>query len=345
MADTLFREYDIEVMNESDVSGEIVRPFCHAMGYRPGHPAGNLRSEVHLEYDCAFLGRKKGTDPKLRGRPDFVCEVVSYGRWVIEAKAPDIELTLEQSQQAYTYAAHPGIAAEFYILANGREFRLYRIGNPDKPVEIWKTEETPAKLMALQNVLGPPAVKKRAAVVVDLADPLAPGMPSTVSIMGGEISFESNVSNLPSYPDLNGVRNAVIGRKISRTSEGVIEAEIDWRSSFAQMDGINSLMGLNPATVRCSTAYISVDKNAPSLFQGIVHAHVPKGMKIPQSPFSPGGVSLVDVEADTFVEAVGFIDGHRFVGTVSLDLAVRTVSGIITLRSEGRFEFLLGQPI
>jgi hypothetical protein len=195
---SIFGYHNIERMNEDDVAGELVRPLCHALGYRQGHPEANLRSQVPLQYDRAYLGRKKGErDPVLRGRADFICEVVSYARWVVEAKSPAEVLTLEASQQAHTYATHPEIAAEFYMLCNGREFQLFQVGMPEKPVLQWLKDETDAKLMGLRNLLGPEAMKKRAATPIDLGKPLAPGVASSLRIVGGEVIYSKNTATMP----------------------------------------------------------------------------------------------------------------------------------------------------
>jgi predicted type IV restriction endonuclease len=103
---------NMDGMNETDVREVIVRPFLEQLGYRYGTEA-HIRTEYPLRYSRAFLGRKdEKRDPNLRGRADYACEVVSHGRWVVEVKAPHKELDLEDSQQAYTYAAHPEIADE-----------------------------------------------------------------------------------------------------------------------------------------------------------------------------------------------------------------------------------------
>lgn len=194
---SIFPPHHIDGMNEDDVAGELVRPLCRALGYTQGNPEANLRSQISLQYDKAFLGHKDGKkDPVLRGRPDFVCEVVSYARWVVEAKKPSITLSQDDSYQGHTYATHPEIAAEFYMLTNGREFRLYRVGNPDNPALTWQKEETDELLPALQNFLGPDAMKKRAQTKIDLGKPLAVGLGSSVEIVGGHIVYSCNITTI-----------------------------------------------------------------------------------------------------------------------------------------------------
>ena len=89
----MFKSLDVSSMNETDVREAIVRPLLNALGYRHGTKA-NIRTELTLRYDQSFLGRKApGKDPKLQGRADYVCEVIPYGRWIVEVKSPANDLT------------------------------------------------------------------------------------------------------------------------------------------------------------------------------------------------------------------------------------------------------------
>jgi hypothetical protein len=84
---------NFDAMNETDVREVIVRPILEKLGYAHNTPA-NIRTEVPLRYEKAFLGRKKPSkDPPLAGRADYVCDATPYGRWVVEVKAPKQELT------------------------------------------------------------------------------------------------------------------------------------------------------------------------------------------------------------------------------------------------------------
>lgn len=125
----------------------------------------------------------------MRGRADYECGVISYGRWVVEAKAPSQELTREDAELAHTYAAHPEIAADLYLLTNGREFRVYQTSMPERPALVWTLSETIDRFDIIDNILGPDAVKKRAQrEKIDIAKPLGKGIGSKVKIVGGVIT-------------------------------------------------------------------------------------------------------------------------------------------------------------
>jgi Type I restriction enzyme R protein N terminus (HSDR_N) len=95
---------DFSSMNETDVRETIVRPLIESLGYRHGTEA-NIRTEQTLRYGKTFLGRKNPKkDPDLVGRADYICEVISFGRWVVEVKSPAESITQDAVEQAHIFA-------------------------------------------------------------------------------------------------------------------------------------------------------------------------------------------------------------------------------------------------
>ena len=114
----MFDPLDFTNLNETDVREEILAPLIRSLGYRSGTENDVIR-EQSLRYPRAFLGRKKpGQDPVLRGKADYILDARNAVRWVIEAKAPDVELDLDAVEQAYTYASHPEVRAVYFVLSN-----------------------------------------------------------------------------------------------------------------------------------------------------------------------------------------------------------------------------------
>jgi hypothetical protein len=189
---------DFNSMNETDVREIIVRPILTRLGYAHGTQA-NIRTEVPLRYDKAFLGRKDPKrDPTLVGRADYVCEAISYGRWTVEVKSPNHLLGQDDVEQAHTYSAHPGVAASHFLLTNGREFRLYATGQLDRPILEWKFEDTEQHMMTIFNIVGPEAIRKLTKTLrPDVNKPLAAGMPSRMRIVGGEVRYGNIVLRIP----------------------------------------------------------------------------------------------------------------------------------------------------
>lgn len=114
---------------EADVRERIIFPMLIKLG----HPAETIKTGLYLKYERRFLGRKKpGKDPILRGRPDYVVEIDSRLRMVIEAKEPG-EIEEDEREQAYSYAVHAQVRAVLFVMASGSHF------------EIWETAAKPGE--------------------------------------------------------------------------------------------------------------------------------------------------------------------------------------------------------
>ncbi len=118
-----FPAYDFKSMGETDVREEIIAPLLRHLGYRSG-TANNVVREQHLTYSQLSLGRKKSSDPYLRGKADYICEAGGRVRWVIEAQAPGESLNSAIEEQAWSYAVHPEIRAVYFVVSNGHQFKL-----------------------------------------------------------------------------------------------------------------------------------------------------------------------------------------------------------------------------
>lgn len=328
-----FTQINIEGMNETDVREAIVRPFIHALGYAYGTP-NHIRTELPLRYDKAFLGRKNASkDPALRGRADYICEVISHGRWVIEVKAPDQDLTLDDAQQAHTYAAHPEVAAFYYLLTNGREFRLYRMSRPDEPELSWKLTETNDRFPVIRNILGPAAIKQRALIdVIDVRKPLAPGLKSSARIVGGHLTYSEHFSKNPQIAaglkQFAGMRATITGKDVVRTEWGLLRAQVEILRGNALLDQLNQLASMESFVFESADEYVSTEPTKPSIFQNITGGSLDAGTTFQGIPFVPSFALPFPIEMLTYTEAVGFLDGERFRGTfmVSYDFRVPNIA-------------------
>jgi hypothetical protein len=183
---TMSQRPNFDAMNETDVREIVVRPLIERLGYLHGTDA-TILTEKTLRYDRAFLGRKNPKkDPPLVGRADYVCEVVLYGRWIVEVKAPSEELSQDVVEQAHTNAGHPEITASFFLITNGRKFRLLETAKLERPALEWDFEDEDDNLLRIFNTLSPAAFRKRARItLVDPGKPLGRGVASRMRIMGG----------------------------------------------------------------------------------------------------------------------------------------------------------------
>lgn len=120
-------KFDYEVLNNSEfkedsVREEIIMPLIKALGYDYKGKYKIVRSRK-LQHPFTMIGANKY---KISIFPDYILECDGKCVCIIEAKAPSESLDNEECiSQAYSYAVHREVAAKFYVLCNGKEFRLY----------------------------------------------------------------------------------------------------------------------------------------------------------------------------------------------------------------------------
>jgi hypothetical protein len=312
---------NFDAMNETDVREIVVRPLIERLGYRHGTDA-TILTEKTLRYDRAFLGRKNPKkDPSLVGRADYVCEVVSYGRWIVEVKAPSEELSQDVVEQAHTYAAHPEIAASFFLITNGRKFRLFETAMLERPALEWDFEDEDDNLLRLFNTLSPAAFRKRAKItLVDPGKPLGRGVASRMRIMGGEITYEEHSGSHPFLKGsaVNGLVLPVTGGYVTRAEDKRIVGHVCVAKVAAFMQELNAAIGASDDyDFFSATEYISDDPEHPSIFQNFETNLVPAGKMI-SIPGMPSVPMPFEMSTTAFTEAVGFVREDKFVGTMRL---------------------------
>lgn len=331
---------DFASMNETDVRETIVRPLIESLGYRHGTDA-YIRTEQTLRYAKAFLGRKNpARDPDLVGRADYICGVVSFGRWIVEAKSPREALTQETVEQAHTYAAHPEIAASHFLITNGREFKLYETSRLESPALAWEFQDTDDNSLRLFNVLSPAALRRRAkANLVDSGKPLGRGLSSRLRIVGGEVLYEEYEGSHPLFQEssINGLRLPVVGGSVSRTDDNRIVGRIEI-SKPAPILFIGEGAGFDAYDFYSAAEYISDDPEHPTIFQNLITQVTPVGrqMNLP----GLGRYSMpFEFSVSAFTEAVGHIANGEFVGTMRLacDLEISKMAPQIRELMASRF--------
>lgn len=317
---------DFDAMNETDVRETIVRPLLHKLGYAHGTQA-NIRTEVHLKYDGAFLGHKNPKkDPPLRGRADYICEAITYGRWVVEVKAPHEELTREDAEQAHTYSAHPEIAASHFLLTNGRMFRLYLTGKLAAPLLEWSFDQLDNQMMTLHNILGPEAVQRTANLIRhDVAKPLGMSLPSRLRIVGGEVVYGEHRSDHPLFGSdvMKGSVGSVSGGRVTRLEDGRIEAVVTVRSPFPHLAEINRQAGLEDFVFMTSNEFISTDPDNPTMLQNVIDKRLEPGGRFSPMRGMPEIPLPIGFDCTAYTEATGFVSNGEFRGVLSFDYDFR----------------------
>ena len=311
-------------MNETDVREIVVRPLLNRLGYEHG-TENTIRTEQTFRYARAFLGRKNtAKDPPLVGRADYILEVASVGRWVVEVKSPAEALDRDVVEQAHTYAAHPEVAALFFMVTNGRSFRLYRTSSLEAPIMSWDFEDTEEVFLALANLVGPDAIRRKMALLKpDAGKPLGRGLGSEVQIIGGWIQYEDHVSNHPllnlAMNDVNGLRLPITGGTVSRAEDGRLHAKLHTAKAMPMVGELSELLEVTDGyDFYAADELISTDQERPTIFQNLIHSNAPAGtqMKVPGmgAIAAPFGFRFAAT-----TEAVGFVEGDVFKGTMALD--------------------------
>lgn len=307
-------------MNETDVREIVVRPLLERLGYKHGTKA-NIRTEVPLRYGRAFLGRKNPKrDPSLAGRADYVCDAIPYGRWVIEVKKPAQAITVDDVQQAHTYAAHPEISAAYFLITNGRDWDLYRTSSLQDPILRWSFADQESVMLRLFNLVGPEAIKRLVSLMKpDPGKPLGPNLASEIELIGGHVVYEDHQSSHPllDTSQLNGLSLPITGGYVRRTEDGRIHAHVKVASAMALMKELSDAMGVDGYDFFSADEYVSDDPEEPTILQNIVEMITPAGTSV---SFPPFGAFPTPFESRivAYTEAVGFVREGVFSGTMRL---------------------------
>lgn len=315
---------DWSSMNETDVREVVIRPFIESLGYKHGTQA-TIRTEVPLRYDKAFLGRKKPAKDAALGKADYVCETISYGRWVVEVKAPSREISQDDIEQAHTYSAHPEISALYFLVTNGRDFQLFMTSRLERPLLRWSYEEIEDLRLQISSILEFDAIKKYAArVTPSTGRPLGKGLPPEVRILGGEVVYGQHHSDHPLLQEdlITDSVAPITEGFVRRQQDGRIQAYLRVLTLTGASRQLNESLGLDRFEFATSSAEISSDRDAPTIFKNVQSGSVSEGelLEIP----GQGMIAVpFTISFEVFSEAIGFMDDGQFRGIVSFDYEFR----------------------
>jgi hypothetical protein len=198
------------------------------------------------------LGRKKGTDPNVSGRADYVCEVKTYGRFVVEVKAPHETIRRDVVEQAHTYAAHPEVSAIYILITNGRSFYVYRTSFFEKPILSIDLNDLDFRFLELSNIICPSALRSHyTKMSIVPGKPLGHNLaPRLIDLRGTVQCGKHEVIDLQSGKPFEGDIDLLIGKvgtiydgSVERNSNGAIVAKVQFRSSYQQLEDLQRLLG------------------------------------------------------------------------------------------------------
>ena len=312
---------DWAAMNETDVREAVVRPFIESLGYRHGTQA-TIRAEVPLRYGKAFLGRKNPAKDPLLGKADYVCDVISYGRWVVEVKAPSKTITQDDIEQAHTYASHPEISALYFLVTNGIDYQLFMVSRLTAPLLRWSYDSLELFRSRVENILGLDAIIKYVRrITPDIGQPLGKGLPSRLRILGGEIIYGQHHSNHPLLHDdvINNTIAPITEGNVTREEDGRISASLRVISVTGAARELNERLGLDRFKFATTASEISKYVQSPTIFNNIQVGSLNEGDLIGNIMGQKNVILPFTISFEVFSEAIGYFDGTEFKGIVSFD--------------------------
>jgi hypothetical protein len=262
---------------EPAVREEIIAPILKALGYR-SNSDNDIRYELNLRYPRDYLGHKKpDTDPPIRGKADYVCYAGKRVTWVVEAKSSESGITLDELEQAFTYARHPEVRAVYFCLCNGREWRVYATDGSAEAPPLRTIDPRDPKTAArdLESLLGPAALQSRfAAVAADSLPPIGPGLLSFAQITGGFTAYDRCT---PDLAPMRGLTLSVTGGAIQRLETGGLSVYWQARGPYAPIQRLLERLGLTRAEAFSPANALSDQAANPTAFEGAMSTVFPAG--------------------------------------------------------------------
>ncbi|MBD1995533.1 type I restriction enzyme HsdR N-terminal domain-containing protein [Leptolyngbya sp. FACHB-541] len=333
-----FEDYDFSLLNESDIREEIIAPLLRYLGYRSGTSANIIR-EQSLRYPRVFLGRKDTKkDPELRGRADYICEVDSSVRWIIEAKPP-VDITLNDIEQSYTYANHPGVRAVYFCLINGLQVKIYQTNQgPDAlPLLEVNYEKLDENFSRIQNVIGPDAIRRdHPRIEPDIGEPIGKGLRSIVRVTSGSVVFTSSNVSLPILEELT---LTISGGSVERNENQHLIAYLQSQMPFRSMNELNTKLGLDRFELVSTEMNLSSNSLKPTLFTEVTNTVLPAGDTV-FDPYNWKPLRLLrNISYRTETQAEGILTERRFHGAFRLKYQLLDFNQ--TIDAQGKFELHL----
>ena len=294
----------MEQMNEADLREEFLAPLLTFLGYRSG-TEGNVSRELSLRYPRSFLGTKKpGSDPYLRGRADYVMEVVGHARWVLEAKSPSEIIDVDAIEQARSYALHPEVGAVYFVISNGHEFLLFRTSSPpgSEPFLHISYGQFSTRIEDVRSVLGVESIRRDFSDLV-VGRPIGYGLRSIAKVASGFIHYsESNVSQ----PLLRQLEIAIVDGAVERGEGGALIAYVVTRAPIRDVQEVIARLGLDTSRYVSSSDFISSDPSAPTLFELASRATFYAGEKL----LNVSTWEYITLPADVHCNLVSSVEVH-----------------------------------
>ncbi|MCP3940157.1 MAG: type I restriction enzyme HsdR N-terminal domain-containing protein [Desulfobacteraceae bacterium] len=335
----MFEPINFQNLNETDIREEILAPLIRRLGYR-SDTEHNVVREQSLRYPRIFIGRKNSKkDPILRGSADYILDAGSAVRWVIEAKAPDIEINLETIEQAYTYANHPEVRAVYFSLSNGKRLVVFQTNRgPDaEPILDLFYEAFEEKYHMISNLLSPESIlHNNPDIKPDLGVPIGEGLRSVVRVTNGVISYHGSSVHIPALKEMI---ISISGGAIERDEEGHLVAFLNTVAPTRSMQNLNQRLGLTSFEMYCNEGNISNNPSAPTVFRGNQIITLSAGEQLLDINSWQQVTLPTNVTCKVITEASGYLKQNLFYGDfVSI---MDFIDWNQKIRLDGKYEIFL----
>jgi hypothetical protein len=310
----IFEPLNFEELNETDIREEILAPLIKYLGYRTG-TENNVIREQSLRYPRLFLGRKDHKkDPILRGKADYILEADRAARWVVEAKAPNVELDIDAIEQAWTYANHAEVRAVYFALSNGRMLHLFQTnqGPNQSPILEISYDELNEQLDKISNLLSPEAIlRDHPKTEVDTGNPLGPGLRSVARITNGLIQYDKSNINIRVLTEL---QTGIAFGAVERDESDKLIAYLKTIGPSKSLQELNERLGLSSFEMQSNDKTLSITSDKPTQFIYNQKIVLPAGEKLLDLNTWREVVLPQNISCDVKAIAEGILDGHKFFG-------------------------------
>jgi len=334
----IFGEMKFDQMNEADVREDIISPLLSKLGYRKGTEFDITRAQP-LRYPKLILGHKKKTDPILRGEADYICYVKKQIRWVIEAKSPNINITIDDLEQAYSYAIHQEVRAIYYCLCNGKTINFYETmkGAIDTPLLSVNYEHLADDLQKIVNIVSPDSlIRDYPDYKIDIGKPLAPGLRSIGRISSGAIKYTEMSIVMPALEEM--IMPIKYG-SVERDENNNLLAYIEVLSPSQSLQELNEKLGLDKMELRSKDCVLSTDARTPTRFESTQKIILPKGLFILNLNSWEKSPLPINIHCETKTIAEGYLKDNIFSGEFQANLIYKNINQTINLK--GKFEIFI----
>ena len=176
---------------------------------------------------------------------------------------------------------------------------------------------------------------------VDHGEPLGPGLPSTLELRRGRITYDRTV---PSYPGMIGLNNSIQGGFIARDEGRRIVVRCNVLASTDSLQKLSEQMGMAELVAVCGDDALSQEPEKPSVFRGTRGGTFRAGTRVPVA--GHGDVPLPDGgEFRARYTASVYTDGEHLRGSFEADVVVTTLGGReARLRQFGTVDAVVTRP-